>query len=133
MNTSRTQAGSDARRKNEQHGDAGFEREAHRLLFAWIALIVLMLLSLGSAYLSLGLGNPVASIGIAFVKSAIVVWLFMQLNRASAVVRLALASGVGTLVLLASLVGVDYSTRASEPTVMQQPQQIDPLLEQRNK
>ena len=106
-------------------------RSARALLVAWLALIALLLASLGSAYLSLGLFNPVLSIGIALLKSAIVVWLYMRMHRASALVRLAAASGVAILLLLASLTGVDYATRASTPAALQQPRQLQPMLEER--
>lgn len=116
--------------RNDESG-RDFAREARRLLLAWLALITLLLSSLGSAYLSLGAFNPVLSIGIALFKSAIVVWLFMQMKKASALVRLAAASGLAMLTLLAGLTGVDYATRASTPAVMQPPQQLSPLLEEK--
>ena len=111
--------------------EKGFAHQSRGLLLAWVALIALLLSSLGTAYLSLGLFNPALSIGIALLKSAIVVWLFMRMRQASALVRLAAASGLVMLTLLAGLTGVDYATRASTPAVMQQPQQLQPLLEEK--
>ncbi len=118
-------------RRNPDDKQPDFARASRRLLLAWVALIALLLSSLGGAYLSLGLFNPVLSIGIAVLKSAIVVWLFMQMRQASALVRLAAASGLAMLALLAGLTGVDYATRASTPAVMQQPRQLQPLLEEK--
>ncbi len=117
--------------KRDDEEKPGFAHEVRGLLLAWVALIALLLSSLGGAYLSLGSFNPVLSIGIALLKSAIVVWLFMQMRQASALVRLAAASGLAMLALLAGLTGVDYATRASTPAVMQPPQQLSPLLEEK--
>ena len=106
-----------------------FARKARHTLLAWAALIALLLTSLGSAYLSLGLFNPVVSMTIAVLKTAIVVWLFMRLKQASALVRIVSATGVATLALLLGLTGVDYTTRATESTPMQQPRQLPALRE----
>lgn len=114
-----------------RHDKDDFLRKSRGLLLTWIALIALLLASLGSSYLSLGLVNPALSIGIAMLKSVIVVWLFMQMRKASALVRLAAMSGLVMLLLLAGLTGVDYATRASTPAVMQSPQQLEPLLEEK--
>ncbi|MDQ6640599.1 MAG: Caa(3)-type oxidase subunit IV [Pseudomonadota bacterium] len=113
---------------SERKGGADrLARELRRLLFAWAALIALMLSSLGSAYLSLGVGNLVAGLAIALVKIAIVVWLFMRLGRASATLRIAAAIGLAAWLLLAGLSGVDYATRAHEPAAVQRPGQLVPL------
>ncbi|HVZ46315.1 MAG TPA: Caa(3)-type oxidase subunit IV [Ramlibacter sp.] len=101
-----------------------FARHARHLLLAWIALIVLMCASLGSAYVALGAGNAVASFGIAIAKSAIVVALFMRLARGSVAVRIVAAMGLAMWLVLAGLSGVDYATRASHPAAYQQPRQL---------
>src|SRR5204863_157149 len=77
------------RRTNRERG---WRHEARGLAWAWLALLLLMLVSLGSAYLKLGAGNVVAGIAIAIVKAGIVVWWFMQLRRASAMTRIAAAA-----------------------------------------
>jgi len=107
--------------------DSQFKRHASKLLLAWLALLALMFASLGSAYLSLGIGNAVAGVAIAVVKSAIVLLLFMGLARASAMIRIVAATALGTWLLLVSLSGVDYATRPHEPALFQLPQQIPGL------
>ena len=99
---------------------------ARVLALAWAALVALMLASLGSAYLRLGIGNVAAGILIAVVKSAIVVWLFMRLRTSSATVRIVAATALATLLLLVSLSSVDYATRPSEPAAFQSPRQNAP-------
>jgi cytochrome c oxidase subunit IV len=98
-----------------------FRRRARHVLVAWLALIALMLTSLGSAYLRLGPWNPVAGL---VIKSSIVLWLFMGLVRAGALLRIVAAAGIAMLALLFGLSGVDYATRVRDLAVMQPPQQL---------
>jgi cytochrome c oxidase subunit 4 len=105
-----------------------FVRKARRLALAWLALIALLLASLGSAYVSLGVGNLVAGLVIATIKAGIVVWLFMELRRASAMTRIAAAVGLAMLILLMALSSSDYATRIVEPARWQAPQQIAPVI-----
>ena len=92
-----------------------FPRRALRLAVVWLALIALMLASLGSAYLRLGAGNLIAGLLIATLKSGLVVWCFMELRRASAMSRIAAAVGL--------------ATRRAAPAAWQPPQQVAPALE----
>ena len=108
--------------------DRGFAVHARRLGWAWLALLALMLTSLGSSYVPLGVGNVAAGIVIAIVKSTLVVWFFMRIGSASASVRVAAATGIATWFLLALLSGVDYATRTAPQAPMQQPEQLQPLL-----
>lgn len=101
-------------------------RAARPLLAAWVALLALMLASLGSAYLNLGAGNVIAGLVIASIKTGIVVWLFMHLSRAASATRLAAAVGLGTLALLMLLSQTDFLTRRNNPAPVQAPQQIAP-------
>jgi cytochrome c oxidase subunit 4 len=105
-----------------------FARRARGLALAWLGLLALLLLSLGSAYLKLGNGNLVAGLLIAALKSAIVAWWFMQLRLASATVRTAAFVGLFMLALLATLSGVDYATRLPETAPVQPAQQLDRQL-----
>ncbi|NML17902.1 cytochrome C oxidase subunit IV family protein [Azohydromonas caseinilytica] len=108
--------------------DAGaFRRRCRRIGLAWAALLALLLLSLGSAYVPLGRLNLVIGLVIAALKSALVLGLFMGLGRSAALARVAAAVAAGTLALLLGLSSVDFATRVTEPAAMQQPQQLRPL------
>lgn len=111
--------------------DRAFRRHARHLLFAWIALILLMLSSLGSAYVPLGQANGWIGAGIALVKSAIVVSLFMGLWSAGALLRIVAAVALGTWCILLALGGLDALERPRAPASVQAPQQVAPLLEER--
>ena len=105
------------------NGTTQLRSRARAFAIAWVVLLALMLTSLGSAYLDLGAGNAVAGLVIAFVKSAIVVWLFMRLRTSAAAVRIVAATALVTLMILGALSGVDYATRRSEPAAFQSPRQ----------
>jgi cytochrome c oxidase subunit 4 len=104
-----------------------FARERNAIALAWIALLALMLASLGSAYLKLGPWNMVAGLVIAAIKVAIVAWLFMRLRAAGALIRLAAVAGLGAWGLLLALSGVDYATRTLTSAEIQRPQQLLPV------
>ena len=104
----------------------GFARSARTIATAWLALLVLMLASLGSAYLKLGSWNMVAGLAIAAVKTAIVAWLFMRLRESGALIRLVAVVGLGVWCILLVLSGVDYETRRVTPAAVQRPLQLSP-------
>jgi caa(3)-type oxidase subunit IV len=110
--------------------DRDFRHHLRRLGFAWAALIALMLASLGSSYLSLGIGNFFAGIVIAILKSTIVVALFMGMMRSQALVRIVAAAALGTWCLLLALSSLDQATREREPASMQAPRQLAPTLKE---
>ena len=107
---------------------ASFRAKAWRFGFVWLALMVLLFSSLGTAYLKLGIGNLAAGIGIAMLKTALVVWLFMELKVASGMVRVVGLTGLFMLSVLFLLSGVDYRTRLQQPAAVQAPAQVEPLV-----
>jgi cytochrome c oxidase subunit 4 len=81
------------------------------LVLAWIALLVLLAASCGSAYVHLGPWNAVLNYGIAAAKAIVVLLAFMHLRRGPAMVRIAAAAGVFFLALLAGLSATDFLAR----------------------
>ena len=118
----------DAPASTARANEASFAREALGLGIAWLALLGLLACSLGAAYLRLGIGNVVAGLGIAALKTAIVGWWFMRVRTASAAVRAAAIAAGLLLAILFTLAGTDYLTRLAEPAAVQVPRQIEPLL-----
>ncbi len=114
--------------KADGSNKTNFGAEIRGLTVTWLSLLALMLASLGSAYLRLGLGNVIAGLVIATVKTALVGWVFMQMRRASTMSRIAAAVGLATLLLLMALSQVDFGTRARAPAAWQSPQQIAPAF-----
>ena len=77
----------------------------------WIALLVLLSMTVGSAYVPLGAFNTAINMAIAAAKVALIVLFFMQLRSASALLRLASLAGVFWLVFMFALTAGDYLTR----------------------
>jgi cytochrome c oxidase subunit 4 len=117
----------DLRRPAPAASGPGFARQARTIVLCGLALLALMLISLGSAYLRLGVFNVISGLVIAAIKAAIVVWIFMRLRDCGPLIRLAAVAGVGVLAILAGLSGVDYLTRTLTPSAMQRPQQLLPV------
>jgi len=88
----------------------------------WIALLALLALTAGSAFVNLGAWNSVANLVIAAAKALLVAAFFMHLRRhASALVRVFAAAALFTLALLFALSGADYATRHIAPVPWSEP------------
>lgn len=80
-------------------------------LAIWAALLALLAASLGLAYVPLGRWNFPLGIGIALAKAALVVWFFMQMNRASALIRLTAAAAFVFIAAMFAFTLSDLFTR----------------------
>ena len=105
---------------------ADLRRRIRRLALVWLALIALLMTSLGSAYLSLGVFGWVPGVAIAGIKTAIVVRWFMRIDRASPWSRSACFTALCTLALLCGLGYFDGATRPHDAAAWQQPKQLPP-------
>ena len=77
----------------------------------WLALLVLLALTCGSAFVPLGGFNLVANLGIALAKALLVVFVFMHVREGTPMVRVAAVAGVLWLCVLAGLSVVDFAAR----------------------
>ena len=77
----------------------------------WLALMLLLGLTVGSAYIPLGAFNGAINYGVAVAKAALVLFFFMHLDRSRALIRLAALAGVLWLTFMFSLSFGDYLTR----------------------
>jgi cytochrome c oxidase subunit 4 len=84
---------------------------ARTYVFVWIALIGLLLLSLGSAYIRLGALNSAINIAIAIGKALLVMLFFMHLRSAHYMLRIAAAAGFFWLAILVGLSLTDFLAR----------------------
>jgi cytochrome c oxidase subunit 4 len=98
--------------------------EIRRFMRVWLALMVLLTLTLSSAYLHWGVWNGVVNLVIAAAKAALVVLFFMHLEQERAVIRLCAAIALFTLALLFAIGGSDYATRVIHRAPWQLPQQL---------
>ena len=78
---------------------------------AWLALLVLFAVSLGSAYVPLGAGNVTVNLLIAAAMLAVLATFLMDLRRASGLTRIVAVAGLFWLVLMFALTFSDYLSR----------------------
>ncbi len=92
-----------------------------RLLRTWLALLLLLAASAGSAWLPIGPALLPVSVLIALAKAALIGWVFMDLRERQPLLRLAAAVGLLALLLLGTLSLVDLAVRRDEPVPWQEP------------
>lgn len=86
-----------------------------RLAWAWIALLALLALTLGLAFVPLGSGNTVVALAIGAAKALIVLFVFMEIAKAPPLVWLFASVGLFWLMILYGLSAVEYATRSGFP------------------
>jgi cytochrome c oxidase subunit 4 len=85
--------------------------QARLFVQVWVALIVLLALTVGATFLPIGPLKPAVNMAIAFGKAGLIFWFYMHLREEPGLVRLsALGGGVWLLILL-MFVTADYLTR----------------------
>lgn len=84
-------------------------------LKTFAALLVLLFLTVGGAYISLGPFNLVLALTISVSKTALIVLLFMQARWGTPLLLLAAFAGVFWLGIMFFLVFSDYASRDWAP------------------
>jgi cytochrome c oxidase subunit IV len=82
-----------------------------RLIGVWLAIIALLGLSLGTAYMPMGRGNSIICVAIAFIQALLVWTFFMRLRWSGLLVRLIAVAGLLWILLLLGISLTDYLTR----------------------
>lgn len=81
----------------------------------WAALLALLLLTTGAAYVNLGRFNLVLALGIAIAKALLIVLFFMHIKWSSRILHLAAFAGILWLGIMLALTLGDYLTRGWVP------------------
>ncbi len=89
------------------------DKPVARALKVWIALLLLLGITVGCSYIPLGAGNTLVNALAALAKAGLVIAFFMHLREAAPVIRLVAIFGAVTLSLLFLLSGLDFITRAA--------------------
>ena len=84
---------------------------AGRVWRCWLALMVLLSLTTGLAFVPLGSANLFISLGIAVAKALLVLLFFMELKASSSLIRAAAAAGFFWLAIMIALTSADYTHR----------------------
>ena len=88
-----------------------------RIVWAALALFVLLGMTLGLAFVPLGSMNVVVALTIAGAKGLIVAFVFMELARGPAMKWIFAGTGFFWVMFLFGLTMIDYLTRNGWPSV----------------
>ena len=75
-------------------------------------LLLFTAITVGAAYVDLGVLNPVVALGIASFKAVVVILFFMHVKYQSRLVKLTVAAGFFTFLVLITMTLSDYISRA---------------------
>jgi cytochrome c oxidase subunit 4 len=96
---------------NPEHADHHIVTPVtYMIVFA--TLLVFTGVTVGAAYVDLGIMNPVIALAIACFKAVIVILFFMHVKYQSKLVKLTVASGFFTFLVLITMTLTDYISRA---------------------
>ncbi len=79
--------------------------------FVYLALMLLLALTVGAAYLNLGSANILVALAIAVVKVVLIALYFMHLKGSNRLAWVFSAMGVAWLALLIGLTTLDFVSR----------------------
>jgi cytochrome c oxidase subunit IV len=80
----------------------------------WAALVLLLALTTGLAFVSLGVAQLGVSLAIACTKALLVLLLFMELKASSGLVRVFACAGFFWLLIMIALTSADYTHRTDQ-------------------
>ena len=69
-------------------------------------------ITVGAAYVELGVFNPIVALGIASFKAVVVILFFMHVKYQSRLVKITVAAGFFTFLVLITMSLTDYMSRA---------------------
>jgi len=75
-------------------------------------LLVGTAITVGAAYVNLGVLNPVIALGIACTKAVIVILFFMHVKYQSNLIKMTVGAGFFTFLVLITMTMCDYISRA---------------------
>lgn len=81
-------------------------------LLILLVLLCLTALTTGIAFVNLGVFSPIVALGIAVIKMTLVILFFMHVKYSSRLVKLTVASGFFTFIVLVTMTLSDYISRA---------------------
>lgn len=88
-----------------------------RLVFTWVALLVLLSLTIASSFLPIGEWRQIINFAIAVAKAALILWIFMKMREETALIRLAAVTAAVLLLVLGGLLAADYGLRSPSPYI----------------
>lgn len=87
-------------------------------IYAFIALMVLLVLTVGISFIPLGFGNVIATFGIACAKAAVIALFFMEARHSISTVKVAIVTVIIWSAIFGALSFADYLTRPWHPNTL---------------
>ena len=81
-------------------------------LLVFGTLLVFTGITVGAAYIELGVFNPIVALGIASFKAVVVILFFMHVKYQSHLVKMTVGAGFFTFLVLIGMTLSDYMSRA---------------------
>ncbi|HEY1384745.1 MAG TPA: cytochrome C oxidase subunit IV family protein [Dongiaceae bacterium] len=81
------------------------------IIGVWLALMLLLAVTVGASFATTGLVSAGVSLGIAFCKAALVLWFFMNLRAENGLIRIAAVGAAIWLLILLLLSATDFAAR----------------------
>ena len=78
----------------------------------YITLLILTGVTVGAAFVDLGILNPIIAVAIACIKATVVILFFMHVFYQSKLIKMTVASGFFTFIILITMTLSDYISRA---------------------
>lgn len=78
----------------------------------YVTLLILTGVTVGAAFVDLHIFNPIIAVAIACVKATIVILFFMHVFYQSRLIKLTVAAGFFTFLILITMTLSDYISRA---------------------
>ena len=79
--------------------------------YCWVVMCRLAI-TVGAAYVELGVFNPIVALGIASFKAVIVILFFMHVKYQSRLIKMTVGAGFFTFLVLITMTLTDYMSRA---------------------
>ncbi|RSL17173.1 cytochrome c oxidase subunit 4 [Edaphobacter aggregans] len=96
---------------NPEHGEHHIVTpKTYSLVF--VSLLIGTAITVGAAYIDLGIFNPVVALAIACTKAVIVILFFMHVFFQSKLIKMTVAAGFFTFLVLIIMTLSDYMSRA---------------------
>jgi cytochrome c oxidase subunit 4 len=96
---------------NPEHADHHIVTPAvYMMVFG--ALLLGTAITVGAAYVDLGILNPVVALAIACTKAVIVILFFMHVKYQSKLIKMTVGAGFFTFLVLVTMTLSDYMSRA---------------------
>ncbi|HEY6412317.1 MAG TPA: cytochrome C oxidase subunit IV family protein [Edaphobacter sp.] len=81
-------------------------------IMVFATLLVGTAITVGAAYIDLGIFNPIVALGIACTKAVIVILFFMHVKYQSKLIKMTVGAGFFTFLVLVTMTLTDYMSRA---------------------